>query len=57
MISIGRSLRWYNKYEDEINFSVKNHFDFMQIWYKDGKIIVDNMAEPKEKYINVGCGA
>ena len=51
MISIGRSLCWYNKYEDEINFSVKNHFDFMQIWYKDGKIIVDNMAEPKEKYI------
>ena len=40
MISIGRSLRWYNKYEDEIDFSVKNHFDFMQIWFKDEKNVL-----------------
>ena len=51
MISIGRSLRWYNRYEEEIAFSVQNHFDFMQVWFKDGEIKIDNVAEPKEEFI------
>jgi hypothetical protein len=37
MISIGRGIRWYNNYQSEIEFCRKHNFDFMQIWFKDGK--------------------
>lgn len=56
MISIGRSLRWYNRYEEEIAFSVQNHFDFMQVWFKDGEIKIDNVAEPKEEFLMLCTG-
>lgn len=55
MITIGRTIRWYNNYIDEVDFCIENGFDFMQIWFKDGQIILDNIPEPKIEYIkNVG---
>lgn len=51
MITIGRTIRWYNNYIDEVNFCKENSFDFMQIWFKDGHIVLDNIPEPKIEYI------
>lgn len=51
MISIGRTIRCFNNYIDEVNFSRENGFDFMQIWFKDGQIVLDNIPEPKIEYI------
>lgn len=47
MIKYGRSIRWYNDYVDEVNFSIKQGIDFMQIWYMKGEILLDKIAEPK----------
>ena len=34
------------------DFVIKeNGFDFMQIWFKDGQIVLDNIPEPKIEYI------
>ena len=52
MISFGRSLRWFNNYEYEIEFSKSNEFDFMQIWFQKGKLLIDNVDEPHEEYLN-----
>lgn len=51
MVKIGRSLRWYNRYESEIEFNKSNGFDFMQIWFKKGKLLIDNVDEPVEVYL------
>lgn len=51
MISIGRSIRWYNDYQEEIEFSRKHGFDFMQVWYLKGEIVLDKLPFPKEHYI------
>lgn len=51
MISIGRGIRWYNDYQQEVDFSRANNFEFMQLWYKDGEILVKNIPEPKAEYI------
>jgi len=51
MITIGRSIRWYKDYMSEVEFSKRHGFDFMQIWFKDGQIVIDNIDEPKEAYI------
>jgi len=51
MIQIGRSFRWFNDYKSEVEFSIRNGFDFMQIWFKNGEILADNIPEPKNKYI------
>lgn len=51
MISIGRGIRWYNNYTNEVGFSIENGFDFMQIWFKNGDIMLDNIPEPKADYI------
>lgn len=51
MIKYGRSIRWYNNYAEEVNFSKENSFDFMQVWYKQGEILLDNIENPKEKTI------
>ena len=51
MIRIGRTIRWYNNYIDEVNFCKENGFDFMQIWFKDGQIVLDNIPEPKIEHI------
>lgn len=50
-IKIGRSLRWYNDYEKEIEFCKSNEFDFMQIWFRQGKLLIDNVNEPIEVYL------
>jgi hypothetical protein len=55
LIQFGRSIRWFNNYETEIQFSIDNGFDFHQIWYKEGKIVLDNVPEPKEEIIK-NCG-
>ena len=49
MIEFGRSVRWFNDYDSEVEFCKRNGFDFMQVWYKDGVLLYDNMNEPKEK--------
>lgn len=51
MVKIGRSFRWFNDYQEEVDFCLKHGFDFMQIWFKDGKILMNNVQEPKENYI------
>lgn len=51
MIQIGRGIRWYNDYAKEVEFSKMHEFDFMQIWFKNGEILVNNIPEPKEKFI------
>lgn len=51
MISFGRSIRWYNDYNEEVRFSKENNFDFMQIWFLKGEILIDKLEKPKEKYI------
>ncbi len=47
----GRSIRWFNNYQDEIEFSKSNKFDFMQIWFAKGELVLDKVLCPKEKYI------
>lgn len=49
MITYGRSIRWFNNLTDEINFSIQNNFNFIQIWFKDGKLLIDNIPEPIEE--------
>lgn len=51
MITIGRGIRYGNDYLAEVDFSVKHGFDFMQVWFKNGEILVNNIPEPKEDYI------
>ena len=51
MIRIGRGGLWNNSYKDEIVFCKKNHFDFIQIWFKDGELLVNDLPSPKEEYI------
>lgn len=51
MISIGRGIRWYKNYQEEVNFCIDNNFDFMQLWFKDGDILVNNIPNSKEEYI------
>ena len=51
MVSIGRGIRWYNDYQHEVDFCLANNFEFMQLWYKDGEILVNNIPEPKVEYI------
>ncbi len=51
MIRYGRSIRWFNNYEDEVEFSKENGFDFMQIWYANGELVLDKVPEPKEDVI------
>jgi sugar phosphate isomerase/epimerase len=51
MIEYGRSIRWFNNYRDEIDFSESNKFDFMQIWFMKGELILDKVLYPKEQYV------
>ena len=51
MVQIGRCVRWYKDYLEEVAFCVEHCFHFMQLWFKDGEICLDNIPEPKEKYI------
>jgi sugar phosphate isomerase/epimerase len=47
----GRSIRWFNNYRDEIEFSSLNKFSFMQIWFVKGELILDKVLSPKEQYV------
>lgn len=51
MIEYGRSIRWFDDYRDEIEFSRLNKFSFMQIWFMKGELILDKVLSPKEQYI------
>ncbi len=51
VVSIGRGIRWYNHYLDEVDFCKNNGFDFMQIWYQNGEICINNIPDPKIEYI------
>ena len=51
MVSIGRGIRWYNHYLDEVDFCKNNGFDFMQIWYQNGEICINDIPDPKIEYI------
>jgi len=51
MIEYGRSIRWFNNYKDEIDFSKSNKFDFMQIWFSKGELVLDKVLFPKEEYV------
>jgi len=48
MIEFGRSVRWFNDYNSEVNFSKLNEFDFMQVWFMKGELILEQAAVPKE---------
>lgn len=50
-INIGRSLRWYNNYKTEIEFCKFNKFDFIQIWFRKGKLLIDTVDEPREVHL------
>jgi sugar phosphate isomerase/epimerase len=47
----GRSIRWFNNYRDEIEFSSLNKFSFMQIWFVKAELILDKVLSPKEQYV------
>ncbi|WP_346897347.1 hypothetical protein [Clostridium sp. UBA7503] len=51
MIEYGRSIRWFNNYKDEIDFSKSNKFDFMQVWFSKGELVLDKILFPKEEYV------
>lgn len=47
----GKSIRWFNDYNKEIQFSITNKFDFMQIWFLKGELILDKVSKPKEQFV------
>jgi len=51
VIEFGRALRWYNDYDNEIEFSKQNGFGFMQIWFSKEKLLINNIEEPIEAYL------
>lgn len=51
MIQIGCLARFFNKYEDEVNFAKSYGFDFMQIWYDRNGIALNKNSFPKENVI------
>ncbi|MEG0307251.1 MAG: TIM barrel protein [Clostridium sp.] len=51
MIEYGRSIRWFNDYKEEVEFSQLNKFDFMQIWFVKGELILDKVLAPKAEYV------
>lgn len=51
MIESGRSIRWFNDYSHEVEFSDLNKFSFMQIWFMKGELILDKVLSPKEQYV------
>lgn len=51
MIKYGRGIRWFNDYDCEVRFSVMNNFDFMQVWFMKGELILDKVPTPKEQQL------
>lgn len=48
MLSFGRAVRWKNDFKMEVDFSRANGFDFLQVWYYKGNIVLDTVNDPKE---------
>lgn len=55
MVKFGRAIRWKNDFYYEIKFSKDNGFEFMQIWYYQGSLLVDGLEEPRENTLKE-CG-
>lgn len=55
MIRIGRGIRWYNDFQQEVAFSQENGFEFMQIWFKDGRLLITGAEGQAEKAVRE-CG-
>ena len=51
MIEYGRSIRWFNNYKSEVEFSKLNKFEFMQIWFAKGELVLDKLLAPKEEQV------
>ena len=51
MIEYGRSIRWFNDYKNEVEFSKSNKFEFMQIWFAKGELVLDKLLAPKEEQV------
>lgn len=51
MIEYGRSIRWFNNYKNEVEFSKLNKFEFMQIWFTKGELVLDKLLAPKEEQV------
>jgi len=51
MIEYGRSIRWFNDYKNEVEFSKLNKFEFMQIWFAKGELVLDKLLAPKEEQV------
>lgn len=51
---IGRNVRWYNPYKDEVNFCKENGFELLQVWYDANGISLQKDAEPL-KVIKEAC--
>lgn len=51
MLEYGRSIRWFNDYRSEVEFSELNRFDFMQVWFLNGELVLDKVLPPKENYV------
>lgn len=51
MIEYGRSIRWFNNYKNEVEFSKLNKFEFMQIWFAKGELVLDKLLAPKEEQV------
>lgn len=43
---IGRNVRWYNRYLDEVNFCKENGFELLQVWYDANGIALLKDVEP-----------
>lgn len=51
MIQFGRSIRWYNDYDEEVEFCRHHGFDFLQIWYIKGDLALDQVSAPKAQKV------
>ena len=48
---IGRGVRYMNRYEDEVEFSIRHGFDFMQLWYRNGDLSMGTLPHPRAQYV------
>jgi sugar phosphate isomerase/epimerase len=48
ILVIGRNVRWYNYYQDEVKFCKENGFELLQIWYDSNGIALQKDTEPLE---------
>lgn len=51
MIEIGRNIRWYIPYVEEVEFSKRIGCTFMQIWFLKGEILIESNGKNKLELI------